>query len=61
MEAALAEEPENVKIISNLGALYLKQGERETAEGFFRAALEIAPCDPIARAFFARKAAGDAD
>jgi Tfp pilus assembly protein PilF len=53
LEAALAEAPENVKIISNLGTLHLRRGERKTAEGFFRAALELAPQDAIARAFFA--------
>jgi tetratricopeptide (TPR) repeat protein len=48
LEAALRRDPENVKIISNLGALALKAGKREEAEGFFRTVLELAPEDPLA-------------
>jgi Flp pilus assembly protein TadD len=40
LEAALREEPENPRIINNLGVLSLKRGNRAEAEAFFRAALE---------------------
>jgi tetratricopeptide (TPR) repeat protein len=51
LEAALACEPENTKIISNLGVVYLKMGDKKTAEGFFRTVLEFAPDDPLAGKF----------
>ncbi|MDR3168152.1 MAG: tetratricopeptide repeat protein [Treponema sp.] len=53
LEAALREEPENVKIISNLGVLAQKQGDDDEAAGFFRAVLELEPGDPIAREYLA--------
>ncbi|GMO30582.1 MAG: tetratricopeptide repeat protein [Termitinemataceae bacterium] len=53
LEAALMQESENVKIISNLAVLSLKQGNREKAAAFFRAAAEIDPEDPAANQFFA--------
>jgi tetratricopeptide (TPR) repeat protein len=49
LELALREEPENVKIISNLGVLALKRGDSDEAMGFFRTVLEIEPDDPIAK------------
>jgi tetratricopeptide (TPR) repeat protein len=49
LETALRDEPDNVKIISNLGMLALKQGRNTEAEAFFRAALELDPNDPIAK------------
>lgn len=49
LEAALHTEPENVKIISNLGVLALKMGDKTQAVGFFRAVLEIDPNDAIAK------------
>jgi tetratricopeptide (TPR) repeat protein len=49
LEAALHAEPENVKVISNLGVLALKMGDEIQASGFFRAVLEIDPNDAIAR------------
>jgi tetratricopeptide (TPR) repeat protein len=49
LEKALRDEPDNVKIISNLGMLALKQGRNAEAEAFFRAALELDPNDPIAK------------
>lgn len=49
LERALAAEPENVKIIVNLGALALKRGKKGEALGFFRSALEIDPNDDLAR------------
>lgn len=48
LEEALCLEPENVKIISNLGMLSLRNGKREEARRFFLAALEIEPDDPVA-------------
>jgi tetratricopeptide (TPR) repeat protein len=47
LEKALFEDPENVKIISNLGILALKSDNHREAVGFFRAVLEIDPHDEI--------------
>jgi tetratricopeptide (TPR) repeat protein len=52
LEAALSEDPENVKIISNLGVLAMKNGEKERAAAFFRTVLELDPDDPVAKFFF---------
>ena len=52
LETALREEPENVKIISNLGVLALKNKGPEEAAGFFRTVLELNPQDPLALDFF---------
>jgi len=49
LERALRIEPENVKIIVNLGALAYRQGKTKEAEGFFKAALEFDPEDNIAK------------
>jgi Flp pilus assembly protein TadD len=51
LEAALHNDPENVKIISNLGVLALKTGAKAEAAAFFRTVLELDPDDPIARNF----------
>jgi tetratricopeptide (TPR) repeat protein len=51
LEAALRFEPENVKIISNLGLLSLKAGKLAEAERFFLTALEIEPEDEVAKAY----------
>ena len=48
LEKALETDPENLKVISNMGILSLKQGKREEAAGFFRTVLALAPEDPIA-------------
>lgn len=48
LEQALRFEPENTKIISNLGVLALKKGELDLAGRFFRTILEIDPEDTIA-------------
>ena len=56
LEAALREEPENVKIISNLGILAMKNGDVNEAAGFFRIILELNPHDPLALKFFADSA-----
>jgi tetratricopeptide (TPR) repeat protein len=53
LEIALGEEPENVKIITNLGAIALRQGRASEAAGFFRAALEIEPDDAAAAGWLA--------
>jgi Flp pilus assembly protein TadD len=49
LERALRLEPENVKIISNLGLLALKTGRDDDARKFFLTALEIEPEDPVAK------------
>jgi tetratricopeptide (TPR) repeat protein len=54
LEAALREDPDNVKIISNLGVLAMKNGDDDEAAAFFRAVLEMEPEDPIAKEFFKR-------
>ncbi|MDR2160036.1 MAG: tetratricopeptide repeat protein [Treponema sp.] len=54
LETALRQEPENIKIISNLGVLALKNGSGEEAAAFFRTVLEIEPGDPVAAAFLSR-------
>jgi Flp pilus assembly protein TadD len=46
---ALSEEPENTKIIANLGMVSLRKGKKEEAAGFFRTVLEIDPKDQIAK------------
>ena len=51
LETALSKDPENVKIISNLGVLALKNGEKEKAAAFFRTVLEIDSGDPVAKKF----------
>jgi tetratricopeptide (TPR) repeat protein len=51
LEYALREEPENTKIISNLGVLALKSGDDDEAAAFFRAVLELDPNDPVAAEF----------
>jgi tetratricopeptide (TPR) repeat protein len=52
LEAALRYDPDNVKVISNLGVLALKTGDDDEAAGFFRTVLELAPNDPVAREYF---------
>ncbi len=49
LEQALRKEPENIKIISNLGVVARKQGRDEDAAGFFRTVLELDPNDTLAR------------
>jgi tetratricopeptide (TPR) repeat protein len=51
LEAALKKDPENVKIISNLGVLALKDGKKEEAAAFFRTVLELDEGDPVAKKF----------
>ncbi|MDR2717904.1 MAG: tetratricopeptide repeat protein [Treponema sp.] len=52
LESALRDDPENIKIISNMGVLALKTGNDEEAAAFFRTVLELDPQDPIAHNFF---------
>jgi tetratricopeptide (TPR) repeat protein len=52
LESALRDDPENVKIISNMGVLALKNGSNDEAAAFFRTVLELDPQDPIALNFF---------
>ena len=46
--SALEQEPENIKIISNLGTISLKAGKTEEAKAFFRTVLDIYPEDTLA-------------
>ena len=46
--SALQQEPENIKIISNMGILALKQNQIEDAKGFFKTVLELNPQDYLA-------------
>jgi Flp pilus assembly protein TadD len=48
LETALRDDPENVKLISNLGVLAMKRGDDDEAAAFFRTVLEMEPKDPIA-------------
>ncbi|TVR30772.1 MAG: tetratricopeptide repeat protein [Spirochaetaceae bacterium] len=48
LERALQIDPENAKIISNMGVLALKEGRPGEATAFFRTVLEYEPEDPIA-------------
>ena len=46
---ALKSEPENTKIMSNLGFLMLKKDKTEQARSYFSAVLEFDPNDRIAK------------
>ena len=48
---ALTSDPENTKVISNLGILALKENDPDEAAGYFRTVLEIEPDDRIAQAY----------
>ncbi len=50
LENALSLEPENTKIISNLGYLALKEGKPSEASRYFETVLEYDPNDKIAKA-----------
>lgn len=45
---ALNVDPESVKIISNLGVLALRRGNKEEAKNYFQIVLELEPDDPVA-------------
>ncbi|MDR2501411.1 MAG: tetratricopeptide repeat protein [Treponema sp.] len=49
LELALREAPENLKIISNLGVLAMKDGRTGEAAAFFRTVAALEPSDRIAR------------
>lgn len=51
LKKALHSDPDNVKIISNLGVLALKRGRNAEADAFFRTALELNGEDPVVRAW----------
>jgi len=51
LEAALRLDPENIKIISNLGVLAAKSGNPNEAAAFFRAVHELDPEDAIANQY----------
>ena len=51
LELALRGDPENIKIISNLGALAMKNGNHHEAAAFFRTVLDLDPEDPVARSY----------
>ncbi len=51
LHRALEMEPENVKVISNLGVLAIKEEKKDDAAGFFRTVLELQPDDPIAKRY----------
>ena len=51
LEHALQEDPENIKIISNLGVLAMKAGNKNEAAAFFRTVLELDCNDPLAKHF----------
>ncbi|MCL2557317.1 MAG: tetratricopeptide repeat protein [Treponema sp.] len=48
LEAALRDDCDNVKVISNLGVLAMRRGDFAEAAAFFRAALDIEPQDALA-------------
>lgn len=50
LEKALSQDPENTKIISNLGYLELKEGNPAKAAAYFQTVLEYDPNDKIALA-----------
>ncbi|MDR0670283.1 MAG: tetratricopeptide repeat protein [Treponema sp.] len=52
LETALRRDAENIKIISNLGVLAMRRGNKGEAAGFFRTVLELEPEDPLARRYF---------
>jgi len=59
LEKALRLEPENVKIIVNLGALAHRMGKKGEALGFFRSALVIDPEDGLAQDWIEKVENGD--
>jgi len=50
LQLALSKDCENIKLISNLGTLYLKKGDRERAMAYFKVALYIDPKDELSMA-----------
>ncbi len=48
---ALGKEPENTKVISNLGIVSMKMDRTDDAEAYFKTVLELDPEDVIAKAY----------
>jgi len=55
-EAALAVNPRSVQALVNLGIFSAQEGDLETAEQYFRKAVEFAPLEPLPRINLARVA-----
>jgi tetratricopeptide (TPR) repeat protein len=51
-EHALAFEPDNIKVISNLGVIALREGKHAEAAGFFKTVFDLDPNDPVAKRYF---------
>lgn len=51
LDQALRKDPDNIRIISNFGVLYLKKGQTQEARQFFETVLALEPEDTIARQF----------
>lgn len=51
LDYALRRDPDNVRIISNFGVLFMKRGEQEEARRFFETALALDPEDVVAQQF----------
>jgi tetratricopeptide (TPR) repeat protein len=54
-ERALALEPGNIKVISNLAVIALHEGKPDEGAAFFRTVLDLDPNDPVAKRFFAER------
>ena len=52
LEQALRETSNDIKIISNLGVLAMKTGDKDKAASYFRTVLSLDGSDPLARHFF---------
>jgi tetratricopeptide (TPR) repeat protein len=55
-EYALTLEPDNTKIISNLGIIASREGKHHEAAGFFKTVLDLDPNDPVAKRYFEENA-----
>ena len=51
LEQALMSNPADIKIISNLGVVAMKAGDRDEALAFFRTVHELDSNDPLAKHF----------
>lgn len=58
LKAALQLDPENTKIISNMGILAMKRGLLEEARRYFETIRELDPKDPLAAKYLRRLGAG---
>lgn len=48
LNKAISKDPENIKLLSNMGTIALKKGDTAKAEAFFKTVLFLNPEDPIA-------------